>query len=167
MTQTKKMRTGYHITDKTEIKAILDNCERCRIGLSEQGTPYVVPLNYGYTYDNDILTIYFHSGFDGRKMEIIRESPLACFEVDCDYKLDPDKRQDGNAVKWESIIGTGIIQEVRDIESKKKILGNMMKKFHEYNQHYRPNALTDSRVINVGVFKLVLDEFKAKRIFHT
>jgi len=166
MTQTRKLRTGYQITDREEIKSILDNAAICRLGFSEQGIPYVIPINYGYTYENDIITLFFHSGREGRKLEIIKTNPIVCFEADTVQRLNPEEDPGGNAIKWESIIGTGTIEDVTDFDEKKFMLGNMMKIFKKYNPYYKPNPLTDSRIINIKMLKLVLDEFKAKRLHH-
>jgi len=154
------------VTSREEITTILDRCERCRLGFSEDGIPYVIPMNYGYTFDNDVLTLFFHGASEGRKIDIISKNPLVCFEVDCEYRLNPDDSPERHAVKWESIVGTGTIEYVTDFNEKRMILGNMMRKFRRYNPLYRPTPLTDDRVIHVTIFKLALDEFQAKRVQH-
>jgi len=157
---------GCQITDTEEIRAILENSGICRLGFSENGVPYVIPINYGYTYKDGVITLFFHSTRIGRKIDIMKENPLVCFEADYVIRIDPDKNPDRNAVIWESIVGTGTMQEVTDFDEKRLLLGNMMRVFKRYNPHYCPTPLTDSRVINIKVFKLVLDEFKAKRLYH-
>ena len=161
------MRTAEkEVKSHDEILEIINNCDRCRLGFSENGMPYIVPMNYGFTYSGGQLTLFFHCAGEGRKMDIIKQNPVVCFEMDCDYHLNPGEDNGGNKVKYESIIGTGTIRVVGDHNEKKKILGNMMKKFRRYNPLYRPNPLTDDRVRGVTVLKLKADEFKAKRLFH-
>ena len=41
-----------------------------------------------------------------------------------------------------------------------------MRIYGRYNPHYRAETLSDARVHGVTMFKIILDEFKAKRIFH-
>jgi len=154
------------ITDRDEIIKILDSCERCRIGFSDDGEPYMVPINYGYTYIDNVLTVFFHCASEGRKMDIIKKNPLVCFEVDYDTRLNPDDSPGKIAIKYESIVGVGTVQIVDDFHEKRRILGNMMKKFHRYNPFYHPTPLTDNRVHEVVILKLALDEFKAKRLLH-
>jgi len=167
MSQSRPLRLGLQITDREEIGKLLDDCERCRLGFSEDGVPYILPLNYGYTYEDGVITAFFHSGREGRKLEIIKKNPVVCFEVDCDYRLNPDENEARNAVQWDSLIGTGTIQIITDLHEKKMMLGNMIKKYRRYNPHYRPTPLTDSRVYHVLMLKLVLDEFKVKRVVHS
>jgi len=72
------------IEEKLEIIA---KCKFCRLGLSENNYPYVVPLNYGFSYENEKLTLFFHGAMEGKKIDIIKNNNKACFEIDCDTKL--------------------------------------------------------------------------------
>ena len=167
MTQTREMRLkNNEITDPEMIRKILDKCAICRLGFSEGGIPYVIPINYGFTFENGIITLFFHSSGIGRKIDIIKENPIACFEIDCEYWLNPDENPGRNAVRWESLIGTGKIEYVEEFYEKRRMLGNMIRKFRLYNPLYRPTPLTDDRVVNVTMLKLVLDEYKAKWELH-
>ena len=47
------------------------------LGLSMDGQPYVVPLNYGYV-DGKIL---FHCALTGKKLDYLRANPRVCFTV--------------------------------------------------------------------------------------
>jgi len=38
------------IDDKIEV---IKKCKVCRIGLSENNMPYIVPLNYGWDFENN------------------------------------------------------------------------------------------------------------------
>ncbi|HFQ8650655.1 TPA: pyridoxamine 5'-phosphate oxidase family protein, partial [Salmonella enterica subsp. enterica serovar 1,4,[5],12:i:-] len=40
------------VTDIAEILAILSKHEVCRIGFNDNLCPYVVPVNFGYEYQN-------------------------------------------------------------------------------------------------------------------
>ena len=167
MPGTRAMRLkNKQVTNPDEILEILERCERCRLGFSDDGIPYIIPINYGFTYLDGELTLFFHCADEGRKIDIIKKNPVVCFEMDCDYRLDPASNSDKNAIKYESIVGTGTIAFVTDHQEKRMILGNMIKKFRKYNPLYRPNPLTDDRVIGVSILKLKADEFKAKRLFH-
>ena len=167
MTQTREMRLkDREITDPAEIKSILDDCAICRLGFSEGGVPYVLPMNYGYTYEGGVITLFFHSAGLGRKIDIINANPTVCFEIDSEHRLDPDERPDRSSVKWESLVGSGTLEYVNDFQEKRLMLGNMIRKYRRHNSLYKPNPLTDDRVDGVTMFRLTLDEFKAKREYH-
>ena len=48
------------IKNMVEIGDILQKCDTCRLALSDDGQPYVVPLNFGYQLTDGQLTLYFH-----------------------------------------------------------------------------------------------------------
>ena len=52
-------RKDREITGRENIEPILRACKTCRVAMIADGAPYVVPLNFGYTWDDDGLTLYF------------------------------------------------------------------------------------------------------------
>ena len=52
------------------------------------GWPYVIPMNFGYTWDEDGLTLYFHGGVKGKKIDSLGADPRICFELDCEGGSD-------------------------------------------------------------------------------
>jgi len=71
-------RRDQEITDRIEMDRIIHTAMVCRLGLSDDGQPYVVPLNFGY----DGSVVYMHSARQGRKLEIISRNPRVCLEFD-------------------------------------------------------------------------------------
>ena len=166
MTQTREMRRKEKsVSDPEEIRAILDKSAICRLGFSQGGTPYVLPLNYGYTYIDGVITVFIHGAGEGRKMDIIGQNPIVCFEIDCEQRLDPETNPNRYAFIWESIVGTGTVEFVTDLNEKKQIISNIINKYLKHNPHYH-TEVTDVRIQGTTVLKLRLDEFKAKRIIH-
>ena len=76
-------RKDKEIADKKEIESIIERANVCRIGLSENNLPYVVPVNFGYKNNN----IYFHSAPMGKKIDILKKNNNICFEIDIDHTL--------------------------------------------------------------------------------
>ena len=54
-------RKEKEITDKTAMESIILKSSVCRLALSEENRPYIVPLCFGYEDD----TLYFHSAREG------------------------------------------------------------------------------------------------------
>ena len=48
---------------------------------------YIVPLNFGYTYEDDVLKLYFHSAGEGRKVDALAADPKVAIEMDTDHYL--------------------------------------------------------------------------------
>ena len=65
------MRTSF-ITDKKEIESIIDQCDICFIGIIEaDGTPYVIPMNFGYLNNEIIANKEFNFTREGLNGNII------------------------------------------------------------------------------------------------
>ncbi|MFC1532217.1 pyridoxamine 5'-phosphate oxidase family protein [Thermodesulfobacteriota bacterium] len=62
-------RKEKEITKKSEIEAVINKALVCRVGLSDNNFPYIVPLCFGYQ-DN---TIYIHGALEGRKIDILKK----------------------------------------------------------------------------------------------
>ena len=70
------MKTLIH-TDKEQIESIIRQSDVCFVGMADtDGTPYVLPMNFGYKDG----VIYLHSAQDGRSISlywnVIRKSVL-------------------------------------------------------------------------------------------
>ncbi len=82
-----------------EIDEVLKNNVLGRIGCSEGGRTYVVPINYAF----DGKYIVAHSA-DGMKIKMMRKNPAICFEVD----------EMKSFTSWKSVIVWGNYQELND-----------------------------------------------------
>ena len=53
--------------DGAAIEEVIARAPVCRLALSDNGEPYVVPMNFGYSDG----VLYFHGAPNGRKIDII------------------------------------------------------------------------------------------------
>ena len=71
----------YHadreIRDVAMIKAILDMCDVINIGMFDEVYPYVLPVNFGYEFEDD-LVFYTHHAVTGYKNGLIERNPKVC-----------------------------------------------------------------------------------------
>jgi nitroimidazol reductase NimA-like FMN-containing flavoprotein (pyridoxamine 5'-phosphate oxidase superfamily) len=128
--------------------------------MSDGDTPYVVPLNFGYEYDEGKgLTLYFHCATEGRKLDIMRKNPKVCFEMDCSHKLVSADEACGYTMEFESVIGEGevIIQESND--DKVAALKLVMEKYAPGGDFSFPEAALNMIV----TLKLTVSDFSGKR----
>jgi hypothetical protein len=65
------------IDSREEMEKILQEEEIGYLGLSLEGSPYVVPLNYSYGNGK----IVFHCGLKGKKLDYLKSNPRVCFAV--------------------------------------------------------------------------------------
>ena len=65
------------IRDRQIIRGILDMCDVIDIGFSDDEYPYVIPVNFGYEFEDD-LVFYTHHAVDGYKNGLIEKNPKVC-----------------------------------------------------------------------------------------
>ena len=153
-------RKDKEITDIGEKISIIQNCTVCRIGLAENNMPYIVPLNYGYRYENNVLTLFFHSAAEGKKTGIIKKNNNACFEIDCDSQLIEAERACNYSYAYKSIIGFGKIFISENNDEKTDGLNRIMK--HQTGKE-TVYTFSDDALKNVTVYKLIAEEFTGKQ----
>ena len=61
-----------------EMEEVLKRADTGRMALSDGSLPYIVPLNFIY----DKGKISFHCAWEGKKLDLIKNKPDCCFEVD-------------------------------------------------------------------------------------
>ena len=65
-------RKEREVSDVKEIAQILSNCSTLRIAFpTPEAPPYIVPVNFGFSLQNDRFALFFHSAAAGRKVELI------------------------------------------------------------------------------------------------
>ncbi len=121
-------RSDRQVTAHEEIRDILNSCKICRIGMVDDGKPYVVPLNHGFEYDNGALTVYFHCAGAGRKLEIIKKTPNVFFEVDFDGSAYGNELEGCTySARYASVMADGVVEILEDYGSKVRALDAIMK----------------------------------------
>jgi nitroimidazol reductase NimA-like FMN-containing flavoprotein (pyridoxamine 5'-phosphate oxidase superfamily) len=153
-------RTDKEITNINDKMAIIQQCKVCRLGLSENNLPYIVPLNYGYTLENNSLTLFFHSASEGKKLAIIRNNNNACFEIDCEHKLIEGDIACHYSFAFKSVIGFGAITLLDAKAEKAYALNQIMK--HQTGRDLL-FVFEDTELARVTVYKMVVIEFSGKQ----
>ena len=93
-----------------EIERLLQRHHVGRLACTANDRPYVVPINYAY----DGGYVYACSAL-GRKIEMMREQPLVCFQVD---------EVDGPA-DWRSVVAEGVYEELTDERQRRAALAKI------------------------------------------
>ena len=148
-------RKDKEIKYENTITSIIKRAAVCRIGLSENNVPYIVPLNFGYK-DN---CLYFHSAKEGKKIDMIRKNNSVCFEIDMDTELVEAENACGWGMKYYSIIGFGKAFLVDDFDEKRKALDIIM-------EHYSGKSsfeYSEEAVINTAIIKVEMESMTGKK----
>ena len=151
-------RKDREITDHMKIADIINRCTCCRIGFNDDGEVYIVPLNFGYTCSEGRYTFYFHGAAEGRKIELIQNSPDVGFEMDNGYALKESDIACGCSARFQSVIGNGVMEIVTQPEEKRKGLCLLM----EHNTGKREWEFDEKMLNVVTVFKLEVTKMSCK-----
>ena len=151
-------RKDREVTDTNQIKKILDDCKTCHLAMVDKGYPYVVPLSYAYLIDDRKLTLYFHSAKEGRKIRILQENNVVCFEI-CNEgePLFAEKMPCNSGYFFSCVHGFGHAQFIEDMDEKCFALTLLMK--HQANLEI---DFTPDRTAGVCVFKVSSTDFTGK-----
>jgi nitroimidazol reductase NimA-like FMN-containing flavoprotein (pyridoxamine 5'-phosphate oxidase superfamily) len=143
------------VRDKHAIESVMKRATICRIGLSENDVPYVVPLNFGYK-DN---CLYFHSAKEGKKIDMMRKNNTVCFEIDVDNELVRAENPCKWSMKYYSVIGFGKAFFLEDSREKRQALNIIMEHYAGKSSFEYPEMALDS----VAVIKVEIDSITGKR----
>ncbi|MDR1145220.1 MAG: pyridoxamine 5'-phosphate oxidase family protein [Verrucomicrobiales bacterium] len=153
-------RTDREIEKIDDKINIINQCKVCRLGLTDGNQPYIVPLNYGYAFENGTLTLFFHSALEGRKNEIINNNRQACFEVDCDHQLLAGAGACRHGYVYKSVIGFGEITILENDREKNAGLNRIMKHQTGRETEYH---FTETELKKVLVYKMTVEKFTGKQ----
>jgi len=118
-------RKDREVTDQARIQEIVARCKVCRLGLSDEGQAYIVPLNFGHDWE-DGLTLYFHSAREGRKLDILNKNPRVCFEMDIEGDVVEADNPCSYGYTFASIMGEGKVEFIEGQAEKAAALEKLM-----------------------------------------
>ncbi len=134
--------------NEKEIHSIIKKCKVCYIGMVDGDTPYVLPFNYGFC--NGV--IYFHSGPDGKKFDVLTRNNKVCIAFSCDHELKIVNQEVAcsYSMKYRSVLLHGKIEMVEDFREKEKALNIIMENYTGRNDFsYNSPAVNNVRVFRV------------------
>ena len=145
-------RADREVTDVNEIIDIIDHCKVCHIALMDGEWPYLLAMNFAYSYEDGQLIIYLHSAKEGKKLDLLRKDDHVCFEMDYDHEMIP--------AKYASVVGRGHCEIITDVDEKIKALELLMK--HQTGEDFVMEA---KHTLAVEILKITVEEFTGKRRF--
>lgn len=153
-------RADRQVTDIRDIEEILFSCKTCHVAMIDDGTPYVVPLSYGYRIiEGSALELYFHSAFEGRKLDILRKNNNVCFEMS--YEGEPVNSENpcNSGFFYASVIGFGKAEFIEEsVNEKCEALSIMYK-----HQSGKDVVFSAEQAESVCVFKIISTGFTGKK----
>lgn len=144
-------RREREITDVIEILKILDKSKIVHIGLVDGDEPYVVPMNYGYTYENDTLSLYLHGATEGKKLDLMRVNPKVFFSIECDIEPFSGQVACQYGTSYSSVMGKGIAEILENPQDKMSGLISFMKTQTGIDFEFNERLVSAVSVIKINV----------------
>jgi nitroimidazol reductase NimA-like FMN-containing flavoprotein (pyridoxamine 5'-phosphate oxidase superfamily) len=116
--------------DDAEIESLLRSEKVGRLGCHARGRTYVVPV--AYVYDEGVIIAH---AADGLKVQMMRENPSVCFEID---RVD-------DLTHWQSVIAWGTFEELKGLAADHALaiyLGRMLPLTATHEASQTPKTLT-------------------------
>lgn len=139
------------ITSIDEIEAIIGRCDVCRIALTDENTPYIVTMNFGYSGGVQ-KKLFFHSAGEGRKIDILKKNNHVCFEMDTDHDLMSSRDACDFSMKYSSVVGWGDIFIISDDKERKEGLDSVMKHYTNREEFtYKQNVFNRTTILKLEI----------------
>jgi hypothetical protein len=140
-------RKEKEILGREEMESIISKADVCRLGLSVDNIPYIVPLNFGYRDS----CLYFHTPKVGKKMDMIKTNSRVCFEMDIDHEVVRAENPCDSSMKFRSVIGYGRVSLLDEIEEKRRALDIIVEHYSGQVNEYKEKMVDHLSVIKVQV----------------
>lgn len=152
-------RRERQVTDIDEIREILDKSQVVHLGLVDGDEPYVVPMNYGYTMDEDgKLCLYLHGATQGRKLDVMRKNPKVFFSMECDVEPFSGDVACRYGMAYRSLMGRGTAVFLEEPQDKIRAMIQLMK-----TQTGGDFTFDEKLVKVVSVIRIDVAEYTAKK----
>lgn len=151
-------RKDREIEDRAELESIIGTASVCRLAMSEDDRPYIVPLCFGYKDGN----LYFHSAGEGKKLEVLRVNTSVCFEMDIDHELVRADLLCESEMKYRSVIGFGQASFVDEVEEKRMALDIITRHYSEENAQGTYNY-PEQKLANTVIIKVEIESLTGKK----
>lgn len=155
-------RKDREVKDGRRIREVLEACKICRLGMTdEKGRVYIVPMNYGYSFEEGRLVLYFHGAREGKKLELLKANPAVGIEMDCGHELMEGSQACQYSYRYSSIIGNGRAWIVAEPEDKLKALAAVMK--HQTGKEFAEFETNPGLEKAVTVIRVDVEDYSCKQ----
>lgn len=119
-------RHDREVTEESRIAELINACKAIRLGLRDGEDIYIVPLHFAHTMEGDKHVFYCHGAPVGRKVDLIKRTGYAAFEMDGGQELIKADTACDYSSTFFSVIGTSDASIVEDLEEKERALNLIM-----------------------------------------
>ena len=140
-------KNNPYLHDTQRIQHVLRTAYIIRIAIHDEETPYIVPLNFGYTDGK----VYFHSSKSGKKIDLLSVNSKVGFQIDTDVTMIPFGVPCKNSIQYQSVIGTAVVSLVEDPDEKRKGLLSLSRQIGNNSEEMEQAAINQTAVLRLDI----------------
>lgn len=131
-----------------ELAEVINRCEVCYVSMvAPDGSPYVVPMNFGF----EAGVLYLHGAHHGKKMEALALDPKVCvaFSTDHELRYQHEKVACSWSMKYRSVLLYGTVELIHANDEKALALNVIMRKYAGHDFSFNAPALREVQPFRV------------------
>ena len=143
-------RKDKEMGERAMIDSVIESAKVCRLGMCDDGIPYIVPMCFGYEGN----VIFLHCAKEGRKIEFLKSNSTVCFEFESDCEVKIGDKPCSFSMRYRSVIGYGEASFVEGLEAKHKALEIIMKQYTQGQFTFPEEALGTIAIIRIQIAEI-------------
>ena len=152
-------RADREIRDFAAIVAIMRRCKVCHVALGGGEYPYVVPMNFGLTVEDGVVTLFFHGAREGKKHARLAKDNRAAFVMEDTHGIakGPEVGAGECTMEFESAMGEGRLSYVTEPAAKRAALQTLLDQYgvrEGEGYHFNEQAAAATAVLALKVERL-------------
>jgi nitroimidazol reductase NimA-like FMN-containing flavoprotein (pyridoxamine 5'-phosphate oxidase superfamily) len=140
------------LTKNEEIEKIIHEAQVCYVGMSEEGAPYVLPMNFAF----EPGFVYLHAAPEGHKLDVLRANPRVCLNFNTGNEIFHRHKEVACSwgMKFKSVNVFGEAQFIDDYDEKYRIMQLFMIKYAGESYEFSEPSIRNVAVIRISIEKI-------------
>lgn len=122
-------RKDRAVTEEQEILSIIARCRVCTLSMCIGGEPYGVPVNFGILQKGEDGFLCVHGAPVGKKAGALLPGTTVAFSMYTAETLVPGEKASDCTMDFESVCGSGVVEEIHTEEDRAEILTAIMRQY--------------------------------------
>ena len=127
------------VRGKELICRMLDMMDTIHVGIFDETYPYVVPLNFGYSFE-DTLTFYIHCALKGKKLELLAKNPNVCVTASKFFNF-PDRPYKQMLHDYRSVMAFGTFSLIENTGEYGKAFQALLRQYGRKPKQFDPKRV--------------------------
>jgi hypothetical protein len=140
------------LSKEEEMVRIINEAQVCYLGMSEDNSPYVLPMNFAW----EPGVFFLHAAPEGHKLDVLRSNPRVCLNINIGNELFHRHKEVACSwgMKFKSINAFGKASFIEDYDEKYRIMQLFMIKYSGETYEFSEPSIRNVTIIRIEVEKM-------------